>query len=88
MNHPITERQREVLGLVQKGSTMREICAAIGAVSTNAANDHVRALIRKGAIKEGKGRGHWDRLELTPFGLLVIGLAPCPTCKGCGTVQA
>lgn len=54
---PLTARQREVLRFIlasqrERGVSpaLREICACIGASSTNSASDHLRALERKGYI--------------------------------------
>jgi len=54
----LTERQAEVLQFIcdhinEEGwpPTMREIMAYFGFASTNAANDHLRALERKGFIR-------------------------------------
>lgn len=53
----LTERQREVLDFIKTSTnnagrppTLREICIALGFKSTNAANDHLLALERKGYI--------------------------------------
>lgn len=55
--HPLTLRQREVLGFVEariseRGAppTLREICEHFGIKSTNGAADHLAALERKGVI--------------------------------------
>jgi SOS-response transcriptional repressor LexA len=55
---PLTARQQQVLDAVcdsiaAKGypPTFREISAALGGIGTNAVNDHLSALERKGAIR-------------------------------------
>lgn len=55
---PLTARQAEVLGFIQsyivdrgRPPTMREIGARFGITSNNGVNDHLRALVRKGAIR-------------------------------------
>ncbi len=59
--HYLTYRQeyiwREMLDFQlvnQRPQTVREICTAIGVVSTNSVRDHLSALIRKGFVERGK----------------------------------
>ena len=84
----LTDRQREVLGYLQAGLTIRGAGASLGGTSAAAAFDHIKALIRKGVVTETKGKGCHGRYELTPAGLLELGLRCCPTCAGEGTVRA
>jgi len=53
----LTNRQAEVLSVIRQSieehgyaPSLREICKATGIGSTNGANDHIQALVRKGAI--------------------------------------
>ncbi len=66
MDEPLTGRQAQVLALVRERiardgmpPTRQEICAALGFRSPNAAEDHLRALARKGVIEllPGAARG-------------------------------
>jgi hypothetical protein len=84
----LTDRQREVLGLVRGGATLRDVCEALGTRSTNGANDFVLALVRKGMLLPAKGKFKPNRYELTSAGLAELGLACCPKCSGSGTVAA
>ncbi len=77
----LTPRQREILDfirhrLTESGAppTRLEICAAFGFASPNAAEDHLRALAKKGAILMTAGAARGIRLP-TPPGLPVIGVA-------------
>ena len=67
MSKALTPRQTEVLNYIKEcintrgcPPTMREIADAFNIASTNAINDHLRALERKGALTKGamKSRGH------------------------------
>ncbi|MCP5151146.1 MAG: transcriptional repressor LexA [Ectothiorhodospiraceae bacterium] len=62
----LTERQREVLEFIRRFTaaeglppTRAEIASALGFRSVNAAEDHIRALVRKGAleVRPGLSRG-------------------------------
>lgn len=60
----LTQRQADILAFIRKQigmglpPTLREICAEFGFVSTNAANDHLVALEKKGFIRRGtRSRG-------------------------------
>lgn len=63
--HELTERQRQVLTLIEDAIARRgapptraEIAAALGFRSANAAEEHLRALERKGMIAiDGSHRG-------------------------------
>ena len=66
MPRPLTKRQREILDFIERTAakqgyppTRAEICAEFGFRSPNAAEDHLRALARKGAIElhSGVSRG-------------------------------
>lgn len=59
---PLTDRQREVYDFIVErivntgmSPTIREICNHIGVSSTNAVNDHLKALERKGWLTRGDG---------------------------------
>lgn len=78
----LTPRQREILELIRSHiadtgypPTRAEICKAMGFKSPNAAEDHLRALSRKGAIEvlSGTSRGIRILLPDEPEGLLVVG---------------
>lgn len=76
---PLTARQREVLACVARAlrtrgmpPTRAEIAAALGFRSANAAEDHLRALERKGALAiDGVHRG----LRVLPAGWAALGAA-------------
>jgi len=80
--HPqddLTPRQREILDFIRNRlteggapPTRLEICAAFGFASPNAAEDHLRALAKKGAILMTAGAARGIRLPAPP-GLPVIG---------------
>lgn len=83
-----TRRQLEILRFIAgnlasigRPPTYREICGRFHLASTNAANDHVRALLRKGLLTKSrmKARG----FVLTEAGLTVIGHAR-HLCQFCG----
>jgi len=84
---PLTDRQREVLELIRGGASLRQIGRALDIGSTNGVNDHVLALVRKGAIVASKGKFCPNRYEVTAAGLRELGLECCPWCSGSGTVS-
>ncbi|HMM76828.1 MAG TPA: transcriptional repressor LexA [Gammaproteobacteria bacterium] len=82
MVDPLTERQRAVLSFIRAAlqrdglpPTRSEIAAALGFRSPNAAEEHLRALARKGAIelRPGASRGIRVLEESGEEGLPVIG---------------
>ena len=75
----LTPRQAQILRLIQEHlahagfpPTRAEICRAMGFRSPNAAEDHLRALARKGAIEMAPGASRGIRLKQLP-GIPVIG---------------
>jgi len=75
----LTRRQNEILELIREHlhetgfpPTRAEICAHFGFSSPNAAEEHLRALARKGAIEMLPGASRGLRI-LQPDGLPVIG---------------
>ena len=75
----LTPRQAEILELIRRHletegmpPTRLEICAALGFSSPNAAEAHLRALERKGAIEMLPGASRGIRLRESP-GLPVVG---------------
>jgi repressor LexA len=86
--NPLTDRQREVFGLLGGGNNLRQIGDAMGIRSTNGVNDHVLALVRKGMLRAAKGKFRPNRYELAGAGLAELGLACCPECRGLGTVPS
>ena len=75
----LTPRQHQILRLIseqvaQTGlpPTRAEICSAMGFRSPNAAEEHLRALARKGAIEMVAGASRGIRLK-QPSGLPVVG---------------
>lgn len=75
----LTPRQREILDFIrasldERGAppTRLEICQAFGFASPNAAEEHLRALARKGAIIMGAGSARGIRL-VEQLGLPLIG---------------
>lgn len=79
MSTPLTARQTEILSLIRdtlehegRPPTRAEICQAFGFRSPNAAEAHLRALEKKGAIKIEEGRARGIRL-LEDSGLPVVG---------------
>lgn len=79
MNIPLTPRQAEILSLITEHTethgfppTRSEICRALGFRSPNAAEEHLQALARKGAIELTPGVSRGIRLK-QPAGLPVIG---------------
>ncbi len=78
----LTVRQTEILELIQSHitntgypPTRAEICKIMGFKSPNAAEDHLRALSRKGAIEvlSGTSRGIRVLLPSKPEGLPILG---------------
>jgi repressor LexA len=79
---PLTPRQSEILQLIRDRvaetglpPTRAEICLAFGFASPNAAEDHLRALARKGAIDRTDGIARGIRLAAQPEppGLPLVG---------------
>jgi repressor LexA len=79
---PLTDRQQRVLDFIvdfmhTEGfpPTRAEICDALGFRSPNAAEDHLRALVKKGAIEmlPGTSRGIRPLGKSTPSGLPLVG---------------
>src|SRR5688572_18322989 len=75
----LTPRQAEILKLIEQYTeksgfppTRSEICEAMGFKSPNAAEEHLRALARKGAIEMTPGASRGIRLTQEP-GIPVIG---------------
>jgi len=75
----LTPRQAEILDLIRRTvrtegrpPTRIEICEAFGFRSPNAAEEHLKALVRKGAIAMEEGRARGIRL-LEETGLAVVG---------------
>src|SRR5688572_26741856 len=75
----LTPRQAEILKLIEQYTeksgfppTRSEICEAMGFKSPNAAEEHLRALARKGAIEMVPGASRGIRLKQEP-GIPVIG---------------
>ena len=69
MTDHLTPRQREILDLIQRHiqetgvpPTRAEIARALGFRSANAAEEHLRALARRGAIELTRGRSRGIRL--------------------------
>lgn len=78
MSH-LTPRQAQILGMIQElvestglPPTRAEIARALGFRSINAAEDHLRALARKGMIELLPGASRGIRLR-TPSGIPVVG---------------
>src|SRR5688500_5512497 len=75
----LTPRQAEILKLIERYTeksgfppTRNEICQAMGFKSPNAAEEHLRALARKGVIEMTPGASRGIRLTQEP-GVPVIG---------------
>ncbi len=75
----LTSRQAQILRLIREHlahsgfpPTRAEICRAMGFRSPNAAEEHLRALARKGAIEMAPGASRGIRLMQTP-GIPVVG---------------
>ncbi len=80
METALTPRQQEILQLIQSTiedegypPTRAEIARQLGFRSANAAEDHLRALERKGYIELLPGQSRGIRLAVAPEGLPVIG---------------
>jgi repressor LexA len=83
MRDKLTARQRQVLDLVREiiedsgmPPTRAEIATALGFRSANAAEEHLRALARKGAIELVPGASRGIRLKASPraaAGLPLVG---------------
>ena len=78
MEH-LTPRQAEILRFIRSHAesqgfppTRLEICQAMGFQSPNAAEEHLRALVRKGAIEMTPGASRGIRVRRSP-GIPVIG---------------
>ena len=78
----LTDRQQRVLDFIvdfmeTEGfpPTRAEICEALGFRSPNAAEDHLRALVKKGAIEmlPGTSRGIRPLVDSAPSGLPLVG---------------
>jgi len=78
----LTDRQQRVLDFIidfmdTEGfpPTRAEICEALGFRSPNAAEDHLRALVKKGAIEmlPGTSRGIRPLVDQVPSGLPLVG---------------
>jgi repressor LexA len=77
--HELTPRQTEILRMIEEYTehagyppTRTEICAAMGFRSPNAAEEHLRALARKGVIEMTPGASRGIRLKQEP-GVPVVG---------------
>lgn len=83
----LTDRQREVLNLIATGltagdpPTYREMGRALGVSSTNVINDHLVALIRKGALQPKQARKP-RRYDLTDAAWQLLGFERCEHCGG------
>ena len=80
MDDELTPRQAEVLEFIRAHTsrsgyppTRAEICRAMGFRSPNAAEEHLRALARKGAIEMAPGASRGIRLKQLSTGIPVIG---------------
>jgi SOS regulatory protein LexA len=78
--HDLTPRQAEILDLIRQTleetgmpPTRAEIAEAFGFSSPNAAEQHLRALARKGVIEMVPGASRGIRLKETVDGLPVVG---------------
>ncbi|MBI2993372.1 MAG: transcriptional repressor LexA [Gammaproteobacteria bacterium] len=76
----LTARQEEILAFLRgflkehgMPPTRAEICQALGFRSPNAAESHLRALERKGALQMLAGASRGIRLNMIPEGLPLIG---------------
>ncbi|GIX29626.1 MAG: LexA repressor [Porticoccaceae bacterium] len=76
----LTPRQAEVLALIEREIATRgrpptraEIARALGFRSPNAAEEHLRALARKGAIELETGTARGIRLKAPPAGVPLVG---------------
>jgi repressor LexA len=80
MDAPLTARQQAVLDAIRRHLDMHgvpptraELAAAMGFRSPNAAEEHLRALARKGAIALTPGASRGLRVKAEPPGLPVVG---------------
>ncbi|MGK2915335.1 MAG: transcriptional repressor LexA [Porticoccaceae bacterium] len=80
MTREVTPRQRQILELIRRAisqsgypPTRAEIAAQLGFRSVNAAEEHLRALARKGLIEITPGASRGLRLLDTEVGLPIIG---------------
>jgi repressor LexA len=78
--HDLTPRQQEILNLIKKHlektgypPTRAEIADTLGFKSANAAEDHLRALARKGVIEMIPGASRGIRLPEHQTGIPVVG---------------
>ncbi|MFO1319947.1 MAG: transcriptional repressor LexA [Burkholderiales bacterium] len=78
-DRPLTPRQQQILQLIRDSvaangmpPTRAEICQAFGFSSPNAAEDHLRALARKGVIELSEGIARGIRL-VEQLGLPLVG---------------
>jgi repressor LexA len=76
---PLTSRQAEILRFIRSHAETRgfpptrmEICRTMGFQSPNAAEEHLRALARKGAIEMTPGASRGIRLKRSP-GIPIVG---------------
>lgn len=73
----LTGAQRQVLELIAAGAdrgmapTNRELCQALGVLSTNTPADHIKGLMRKGCIEKVPHRARG--LLVTPRGWRELG---------------
>ena len=85
-DRPLTPRQQQILQLIRDSvaangmpPTRAEICQAFGFSSPNAAEDHLRALARKGVIELSEGIARGIRLVETANGFQLRSAAECAT---------
>lgn len=85
MTIKLTERQRQILDLIRDNiaqtgfpPTRAEIATALGFRSANAAEDHLKALARKGAIELTAGASRGIRLSDTSQAEYASASAPTP----------
>lgn len=78
--HALTARQSEVLALIRQSledngfpPTRAEIAQALGFKSVNAAEEHLKALVRKGVIEISPGASRGIRVLPQEQGLPVVG---------------
>lgn len=71
----LTDRQREILRYLcrfftekHRAPTLRELMAHVGLASTNSANDHIRALEKKGFVMRDGSKHHGLRVLRDPDG--------------------
>lgn len=80
MSQNLTRRQAQILELIQETvsstgfpPTRAEIAAEFGFRSANAAEEHLRALERKGMIEMTPGASRGIRLVSPPLGIPIVG---------------